>query len=186
MKERVVLGRLLLAQGRNEFTYVGGSPLGFADPTGLQVPLPPGGGAAGGAGGVGGFGGLGGFGGSSGAGTSRGGYNPITDMYTPLPPPSFLEQCTLAVQSAWDKIQKDLDHKNYHKTCDREPPEPQTPCERARWTYRQQQSCYDKRSAWEERWGDAQSKPAHERALKAVKRALANAANDIRNFCPAP
>ena len=86
-----------------------------------------------------------------------------------------------------DEAQKDIDNKNYHNTCDKQTPPPNlTPCEEARWRYRQAMSCQRKRAEWEERWGHAGSKEAHERALANVKLRLKNAAEAIANFCTCP
>jgi hypothetical protein len=85
--------------------------------------------------------------------------------------------------SAADEAQKDLDNKNYHNTCDKPPPPGLTPCELARWQYRQGMSCQAKRQDWEERWGNARSKAPHERALANVKNRLANAAAAIAAYC---
>lgn len=85
-----------------------------------------------------------------------------------------------------DVAQKDIDHDNYHKTCDQKPPENLTPCEKARWHYRQGMACQLERQEWEERWGHPQSKAAHERALANVKMWLKNAANDIARYCTCP
>ena len=54
-----------LAGGRNSFGYVGGNPLSYTDPSGLQI-----GGAVGGS--AGGLGGLGGFGGRNSGGSGSG------------------------------------------------------------------------------------------------------------------
>jgi RHS repeat-associated protein len=86
-----------------------------------------------------------------------------------------------------DEAQKDIDNKNYHNTCDKQTPPPNlTPCEEARWRYRQAMSCQKKRTEWEERWGHAGSKEAHERALANVKLRLKNAAEAIALFCTCP
>jgi RHS repeat-associated protein len=83
----------------------------------------------------------------------------------------------------WDEVQKDVDHANYHRTCDRPPPPGLTPCERAKWEYRQAKSCYEKRQDWEDRWGDASTRETHARALANVKRRMANAAHAIAALC---
>ena len=95
-----------------------------------------------------------------------------------------IDWCTLKT-SPWDDLQKGIDNTNYHSTCDRKPPSNLTPCELAKWDRRQAQSCYNKRLAWEERWGNARSKDPHARALANVKRRIANAVEDIIKFCPA-
>ncbi|MDY6993117.1 MAG: hypothetical protein SVR94_11010 [Pseudomonadota bacterium] len=83
----------------------------------------------------------------------------------------------------WDEVQKKTDHANYHRTCDRLPPPGLTPCEKAKWEYRQAKACHEKRQAWEDRWGDASTREPHTRALANVKRRMANAARDIAIFC---
>jgi RHS repeat-associated protein len=85
--------------------------------------------------------------------------------------------------SAADQAQKDIDHDNYHNTCDQPEPPGLTPCESARWQYRQAMSCQRKRKEWEERWGTPQSKEPHDRALENVKNRLRNAAANIARFC---
>jgi len=83
-----------------------------------------------------------------------------------------------------DEAQKDLDHKNYHNTCDnQEPPPGLTLCEEAKWQYRQAMSCKRKREEWEQRWGHPGSKEAHERALANVKNRLKKSAERIAMFC---
>jgi len=82
-----------------------------------------------------------------------------------------------------DEAQKDIDHLNYHNTCEKKPPEGLTPCELARWQYRQAMSCQAKREEWEQRWGTPETKEVHERGLANVKNRLKNAAADIIKFC---
>ncbi|QGM98390.1 RHS repeat domain-containing protein [Methylocystis parvus] len=83
----------------------------------------------------------------------------------------------------WDDIQKDLDHNNYHRICDRREPPGLSPCASARWRYRQALVCYQRRVEWEERWGDAKTRAIHEPALEQVKQRMKNAADDIKRYC---
>jgi len=84
----------------------------------------------------------------------------------------------------WDEIQKQQDHANYHRTCDRQPPPGLDPCEEAKWQYRQALSCQSKRKKWEDRWGTASSQGPHDRALGNVKQRLNNVAENIKRYCP--
>jgi hypothetical protein len=83
----------------------------------------------------------------------------------------------------WDEAQKDIDHKNYHRTCDRPPPPGLTPCQEARWQYRQAKACMRKRQDWEDRWGNAKTKAPHQRAMNQVKQRMKNAAQNIMKYC---
>jgi RHS repeat-associated protein len=87
--------------GLNRFGYVDAYPLGMTDPLGLQAAT-----AAGSAGGLGGLGGLGGA-----AGGSRGGYDPRTDTFTPIPHisiPSFLKPDECPPENNCDKLNDDV------------------------------------------------------------------------------
>jgi RHS repeat-associated protein len=86
-------------------------------------------------------------------------------------------------EASYEEAQKDVDHENYHNTCDRPPPPGLNECELARWQYRQAMSCQRKRQDWEARWGTPESKAAHERGLANVKNRLKNAAEAIKNYC---
>ena len=90
-----------LGGGLNRFGYVGGSPLSTTDPFGLQAAT-----AAGFAGGLGGLGGLGGA-----ASGSRGGYDPRTDTFTPVPSisiPRFLKPDECPPENNCDKLNDDV------------------------------------------------------------------------------
>jgi hypothetical protein len=66
------------------------------------------------------------------------------------------------------------------------PPEGLSPCAKARWRYKQALKCNWLREEWERRWGTAQSRAPHERALSEVKSRLRNAADDIAMHCILP
>jgi len=85
--------------------------------------------------------------------------------------------------AAWDEIQKQLDHTNYHRACDRPPPPGLNPCEEARWQYRQAMKCQSLRQDWQARWGTPESAEPHQNALNEVKNRLKNAAADIAKYC---
>jgi len=166
------------------YTYVGSDPISYVDLYGLS-PLGDvggfvgtwGGRAAGAVLGEAAFPAGGGFaggliGGRIGAWGGRAAGEWLNDL---LKMPSL---------SPADEAQKDRDHLAYHNTCDKQTPPPNlTPCEEARWRYRQGMSCQRKRTEWEERWGHPGSKAAHERALANVKLRLRRAAEDIARFC---
>lgn len=113
----------------------------------------------------------------------------LTDRYiNPWLQPIITNACTVD----WDEVQKDNDHANYHNTCDRPPPPEFQNCENAickcaaaRWNRRQGQSCFNKRSLWEERWGNKNTHAAHAGQLELVKRRISNAVDDIKKFCEA-
>jgi hypothetical protein len=107
----------------------------------------------------------------------------IGEAINPYVQPYISRAVDAMLQESYEERQKDIDHQNYHRTCDRPPPPNLTPCEEARWRYRQAKSCQQKREAWEERWGDAQSRAPHQRALQNVKDRLRRAAEDIAKFC---
>jgi hypothetical protein len=86
-------------------------------------------------------------------------------------------------QADWDATQQRIDHKNYHRACDRPPPPGLDPCEEARWRYRQAMKCQRLRQDWEDRWGTSETAKSHAEALRQVKQRLKNAAEDIARFC---
>ena len=155
--------------GWNRFGYVGGNPVSYVDPEGLN----PAAGAYTGAAIGSSFGPVGTAVGA-GLGFATGtwlGWNLVGPMLA---------------NSLADEAQKDLDNQNYHNTCDKPPPPGLSQCELARWQYRQGMSCQKKRQDWEDRWGIPQSKAPHERALANVKNRLKNAAADIARYCTCP
>ncbi len=169
-----------LEGGLNTFGYVGGSPLHWIDPEGLNttaINLAP---TA-----IGICTGSAGTGCTIVAGSAVGiGSYLITDEYiNPWLQPVIAKAVDGCVEN-WDAFEKQMDYDNYHRTCDRKPPSNLSPCEKARWQRRQRQSCYNKRKAWEEKWGNSSTKKKHEDALLRVKASIKNAVDDILKYCP--